>query len=310
MPEFPHKPVLLTETLAGLAVRPGGKWVDGTLGRAGHAEAILRATSPDGWLLGVDRDREAILAAEQRLAPFAGRFELKHGNFSELSRWLPAGSCDGVLLDLGVSSPQLDVAERGFSFLHDGPLDMRMDQTQSVTAADLVNTLSESDLATIFWELGEERESRRIARAIVMDRVAHPFRTTGQLASLMERICPRGGKKAHPATRVFQALRCKVNDEGRSLSSGLAAACLLLKRGGRLAVITFHSLEDRAVKDFGNSRSRGYTFEGTVDVPELRKPVPPELRWLQKKAILPSAEELAENPRARSAQLRVLEKVL
>jgi len=186
---------------------------------------------------------------------------------------------------------------------------MRFDQRQSLTAEQLVNHSDERALADLFWKLGEERASRRIAQAIVAERRTHPFRTTGQLAALVERVCPRGGRKAHPATRVFQALRCAVNDEGRSLSSGLAAACSVLKPGGRLAVITFHSLEDRAVKDFGNERSRDYDFDGTVDIPELRRPKKPELRWLQRKAILPGDEEIQSNPRARSAQLRVLEKL-
>lgn len=301
--------MLLVEVLEALRLRPGGLWVDGTLGRAGHAEAILERTGSDGQLRGMDRDAAAIEAARVRLARFAGRFELRQANFSEMSEWLVAASCDGVLLDLGVSSPQLDTAERGFSFLRDGPLDMRFDQRQDLTAATLVNTYDERQLADLFWKLGEERASRRIAQAIVSERRTRPFRTTGQLAALVERVCPRGGRKAHPATRVFQALRCAVNDEGRSLTSGLAAACSVLKRGGRLAVITFHSLEDRAVKDFGNERSRDYDFDGPVDVPELRRPKQPELRWVQRKAILPTEEETTSNPRARSAQLRVLEKL-
>lgn len=301
--------MLLVEVLEALRLRPGGLWVDGTLGRAGHAEAILERTGPDGQLRGLDRDAAAIEAARLRLARFAGRFELRQANFSEMSEWLVAASCDGVLLDLGVSSPQLDTAERGFSFLRDGPLDMRFDQRQDLTAATLVNTYDEKQLADLFWKLGEERASRRIAQAIVSERRTRPFRTTGQLAAMVERVCPRGGRKAHPATRVFQALRCAVNDEGRSLTSGLAAACSVLKRGGRLAVITFHSLEDRAVKDFGNERSRDYDYEGPVDIPELRRPKQPELRWVQRKAILPTEEETTSNPRARSAQLRVLEKL-
>jgi 16S rRNA (cytosine1402-N4)-methyltransferase len=304
-----HRPVLLEEVLTALAVGPGGCWVDGTLGRAGHAEAILERCGPDGRLYGLDRDSAAIDAARIRLARFEGRVEFRQANFAEMADGLGRSSCDGVLLDLGVSSPQLDTPERGFSFLRDGPLDMRFDQRQSLTAEQLVNHSDERALADLFWKLGEERASRRIAQAIVAERRTHPFRTTGQLAALVERVCPRGGRKAHPATRVFQALRCAVNDEGRSLSSGLAAACSVLKPGGRLAVITFHSLEDRAVKDFGNERSRDYDFDGTVDIPELRRPKKPELRWLQRKAILPGDEEILSNPRARSAQLRVLEKL-
>jgi 16S rRNA (cytosine1402-N4)-methyltransferase len=305
-----HLPVMLAEVLAALAVRPGGLWVDGTLGRGGHAEPILEASAPDGRLVGIDQDDEAIEACRARLSGFAGRFELRRGNFSEMAAWVSPATCDGVLLDLGVSSPQLDLPERGFSFLRDGPLDMRMDRRQPLTAERLVNDLSESELADIFWKFGEERASRRIARAIEAERRVHPIRTTAQLACLVERVSPRGGRRSHPATQVFQALRMVVNDESRCLRSGLAAACLSLKPGGRLAVITFHSIEDRAVKDFGNERSRDYTFPGPVDVPELRVPRAPSMRWVQRKAITPSPSELESNPRARSAQLRVLEKIV
>lgn len=298
----------MAEVLAALQPKPGGRYADGTLGGGGHAAAILAASAPTGWLSGCDRDGVAVEAATARLAEFAGRFEIRRGNFAELNEWVAAGSCDGVLLDLGVSSPQLDVAERGFSFQAEGPLDMRMDTRQPLTAADLLNTSSAEDLARIFWEYGDERESRRFARAIVMDRDAQPFRTTRQLAELIERLSPRGGRKAHPATRVFQALRIAVNDEMGALERGLDGAVKLLRRGGRLAVITFHSLEDRVVKNFGRTRARDYTFVGT-DVPELRTPCVPELRLVNRKAITPGEAELAENPRSRSAQLRVMEKL-
>ena len=218
-------------------------------------------------------------------------------------------SCDGVILDLGVSSPQLDQAGRGFSFQGKGPLDMRMDDRQTLTAADLVNGADAEELAKIFWEFGGERESRRFARAIVHDRAQRKFETTAQLAGLMERLSPRGGKKAHPATKIFQALRIAVNDEMGSLKRGLEGAFKILKPGGRLAVITFHSMEDRMVKEFGRERARDYEFDGPVDVPELRRPRPPELIWAQRKAVKPGADELAENPRSRSAQLRVMEKI-
>jgi 16S rRNA (cytosine1402-N4)-methyltransferase len=270
----------------------------------------LAASSPTGWLFGCDRDGVAVEAARLRLAEqFVGRFEVRRGNFSELASWLEAGSCDGVLLDLGVSSPQLDWAERGFSFQHDGPLDMRMDKRQALTAAELVNHESVETLAKIFWEFGDERDSRRFARAMVHDRALRKFETTRQLADLIERLAPRQGKKAHPATKVFQALRIAVNDEIGSLKQGLDAAVKILRPGGRLAVITFHSLEDRVVKEFGREQTRDYVFSGEVDVPELRTPRLPVLRWLSRKAILPGASELQENPRARSAQLRVLEKI-
>ena len=301
---------MAAEVLAALNPRPGGRYADGTLGGAGHAASLLAASSPTGWLSGCDRDGVAVEAARTRLAErFAGRFEIRRGNFAELADWVPGKSCDGVLLDLGVSSPQLDVAERGFSFMQDGPLDMRMDHRQKLTAADLVNEENAEDLAKIFWEYGDERESRRFARAMVHDRALRKFETTKQLADLIERLAPRHGKKAHPATKVFQALRIAVNDEIGSLKRGLEAAVKILKPGGRLAVITFHSLEDRVVKAFGREMTRDYTFSGDVDVPELRTPRLPALTWVSRKAILPGEAELKENPRARSAQLRVLEKI-
>ncbi len=301
---------MAAEVLTALRPQPGGRFADGTLGGAGHAAQILAATSPTGWLYGCDRDGVAVEVAKKRLAEtFAGRFDLRRGNFAELAEWIPEKSCDGVLLDLGVSSPQLDTAERGFSFQQDGPLDMRMDDRQPLTAATLVNSQSVETLANIFWEYGDERDSRRLARAMVHDRELRKFETTRQLAELIERIAPRAGKKAHPATKVFQALRIAVNDELGSLRRGLDAAIKILKPGGRLVVITFHSLEDRAVKVFGRERTRDYTFSGTVDVPELRQPCMPELKWVSRKAIMPGGDELKENPRARSAQLRVLEKM-
>jgi len=305
---FVHQSVMRAEVLAALRPRDCGRYVDGTLGGAGHAEAILAASSPTGWLYGCDRDGVAVEAARQRLAAYAGRWELRQGNFAELASWVPAGACDGVLLDLGVSSPQLDVAERGFSFQQDGPLDMRMDQRQPLTAAALVNSASAEELASIFWNWGGERDSRRLARGIVQHREVRPFETTRQLAELIERLAPRRGRPAHPATKIFQALRIAVNDEIGSLQRGLVGALALLKPGGRLAVLTFHSLEDRVVKQFGRERARDYVFAGEVDVPELRQPRQPEVSWVSRKAILPGATELAENPRSRSAQLRVLEK--
>jgi 16S rRNA (cytosine1402-N4)-methyltransferase len=300
---------MLAEVTAALQPRSSGRYVDGTVGGGGHAETILAASAPDGWLFGCDWDEAAIEAAKRRLARFAGRFELRRGNFAELSSWVPAGSCDGVLLDLGVSSPQLDEAERGFSFQQDGPLDMRMDRRQTQTAAALLNTESAEELARIFWELGGERDARRFARALVKEREHRPWEMTRQLAEWIERLSPRHGRKAHPATKVFQALRLAVNDELGSLARGLTGAFGLLRPGGRLAVITFHSLEDRMVKNFGREQARDYTFIGGVDVPELRQPRPSVGRWVSRKAILPGAAELAENPRSRSAQLRVLEKL-
>jgi 16S rRNA (cytosine1402-N4)-methyltransferase len=308
--EFIHKTVMAAEMLDVLNPKPGGRYADGTIGGGGHAQRILEASSPTGWLYGCDRDGVAVEAARRRLAEnFAGRFEIRRGNFCGLAEWVPGASCDGVILDLGVSSPQLDRAGRGFSFQAEGPLDMRMDDRQTLTAADLVNTAGPEELARIFWEFGGERDSRRFAKAIVHDRAQRKFETTTQLAGLIERIAPRGGKKTHPATKVFQALRIAVNDEIGSLKSGLAAAVTILKPGGRLAVITFHSLEDRVVKEFGREKTRDYTFNGDVDVPELRQPRVAEMKWVGRKAIMPGDAELEENPRSRSAQLRLLEKI-
>ena len=302
---------MTAEVLAALQPRPGGRFVDATLGGGGHAVAILAASSPSGWLFGFDRDGAAVEAATRRLneAGFAGRFEIRRANFSELAECIPPDSCDGILFDLGVSSPQLDQADRGFSFQRDGPLDMRMDVRQPVTAAVAVNEWTEAELARIFREYGDEPQARRLARTIVRERLGRRIESTAQLAALVERLAPRHGRKTHPATRVFMALRLAVNEESSSLKRALAAACPALKRGGRLAVITFHSFEDRLVKEFGRQMSRDYTFEGTTDVPELRRPCAPQMRWVQRKAIRPGDAEVADNPRARSAQLRVLEKL-
>jgi 16S rRNA (cytosine1402-N4)-methyltransferase len=300
---------MVAEVLAGLRVKPNGRYADGTTGGGGHAAAILESSGPNGWLFGCDRDGAAVEAARTRLAPFAGRFEIRRGNFAELAEMAGAESFDGVLLDLGVSSAQLDHAERGFSFQQDGPLDMRMDTRQGVTAAELVNGLNADELAKILWEWGGEPQARRLARAMVAERRLTPFKTTGQLAALIERLAPRRGKRTHPATAVFQALRLAVNDEPGSLQSGLAAALKILKPGGRLVVITFHSLEDRLVKEFGRARARDYEFSGAVDVPELRRPRAPELKWVERRSVKPGAAEVAENPRSRSAQLRVMEKI-
>lgn len=309
MEGFFHKPVMLTQVIEALKPCSGGTYVDGTLGGGGHAEAILRASSPSGWLYGCDRDGTALQAAEERLAPFKGRFEVRRLSFSEVETWIAPRTTDGVLLDLGVSSPQLDSAERGFSFQKDGPLDMRMDDRQSVTAETLLNDTQPDELARLFWELGGERHSRRIARAIETERRTAPIRTTGQLARLVERIVPRSGSRIHPATRVFQAVRIAVNDELGVLAKGLGIVWGLLKQGGRLAVITFHSLEDQIVKKFGRDLSREYEVVGEVDVPELRKPAVAQSRWVFRKPLRPEPEELADNPRSRSAQLRVMEKI-
>ena len=309
MPAYTHTPVMMAEVLAVLRPESGGRYVDGTIGGGGHAAAILAASSPDGWLYGCDRDSAAVEAAGYRLAEFFGRFEIRQGSYADLAEWVPPNSCDGVLLDLGISSLQLDDPERWLSFQRNVPLDMRMYRRQAATAATLVNGASAEARAKVFWELGGERDSRRFARAIVREREHRQFETTRQLAELIERLAPRHGRKTHPATKVFQAIRMAVNDEVSSLQQGLVVALNLLKSGGRLAVITFHSLEDRIVKDFGRARARDYTFTGEMDVPELRVPRTPELKWAQRKAIKPSEAEMAANPRSRSAQLRVMEKM-
>jgi 16S rRNA (cytosine1402-N4)-methyltransferase len=284
-----HTSVLLDETLELLAVRPGGLWVDGTVGLGGHAAAILRATSPDGRLVGLDRDTETLERARATLAPFGGRARLEAGDFREIPDRLGEDRADGVLLDLGVSSVQLDDPARGFSFLRDGPLDMRMDRTEGPTAAEVVNTLPEKELADVIYAYGEERASRRIARAIVRSRERSPIRTTGELAEIVRRAAPRGARRGfHPATRTFQALRIHVNRELEGLGESLERIAGVLAPEGRLAVIAFHSLEDRAVK----TAFRGLARSGH--------------RVLTKKPLRPSERETRQNPRARSARLRAL----
>lgn len=301
--------MLLQEAVSALRPSTGGRYVDGTLGGAGHAAAVLRASSPTGWLYGCDRDGTALAAAMAVLAEFSGRFEIRQGNFADLADWVPAESCDGVLLDLGVSSPQLDEPERGFSLKRDGPLDMRFDPRAGLTAAEWLKATPVDEMSRVFWEYGGERHSRRLARAIGDTRVAKPLATTLQLAEFVATRAPRPGARVHPATKVFQALRMVVNDEIESLRSGLEAVWRLLRPGGRLAVITFHSGEDRLVKQFGRRLEKDYEVEGPVDVPELRRPRPARLRWVERRALQPSAAEVADNPRARSAQLRVMEKL-
>ena len=295
--------------LKALRPSPASLMADGTVGGGGHAAALLRASAPTGRLAGCDRDGMAVAAATARLSEFAGRFEIRQGNFAELADWLGPESCDGLVLDLGVSSPQLDLPERGFSFREDGPLDMRFDQRQELTAAKLLNEADAEELAGIFWRYGDEEQSRRMARAIVREREKHPLERTLQLAAVIEKLKPRAGGKTHPATQIFQALRMAVNDEIGSLQRGLEAAVRILKPDGRLAVISFHSVEDRVVKEFGRRLSRDYESPGDVDVPELRRPRPPLLRWVWRKALRPGAGELTENPRSRSARCRVLEKL-
>lgn len=294
----PHIPVLLRPLLAAVApVR--GVWLDGTLGAGGYARGLLAAGADQ--VIGVDRDPLALEIAREWGGEYGDRLRLVQGNFAQMDDY--AMELDGVVLDLGVSSMQLDRAERGFSFMKDGPLDMRMSQ-DGPTAADLVNTTAEAELADILYLYGEERASRRIARAIVKAREAAPIETTLQLAGLVERCLPRAKPgQANPATRSFQAIRIAVNDEYGALIDGLEAAERALRPGGQLAVVTFHSIEDRMVKRFMQLRSGG-GGTGSRHAPEIERGAP-QFTLRSRKAIGPDDEELAENPRSRSARLRV-----
>ena len=292
-----HTPVLLPEVVTYLQPRSGGLYVDGTVGGGGHAAEILKASGPDGQLIGLDWDDEAIAAARERLSEFGARVQLVRANFADLKRVLMGfgmTAVDGIMMDLGVSSRQFDAPARGFSFAHEGPLDMRMNRQLPRTAQTFLRTSTAEELADLFYIYGEERRSRAIARAIVDERQrGATLGTTTQLARLVERVLGGRRGKIHPATRVFQALRIAVNDELENLRRGLEAAVDVLKPGGRLAVISFHSLEDRIVKRFIVERSQG-------DAATLRR--------VTKKPLIASEEEIAANARARSAKLRVAER--
>ena len=296
--DAPHIPVLLRPLLA--AVAPvAGVWLDGTLGAGGYTRALLEAGAEK--VIGVDRDPLALQMAEDWAGAYGGRVELVQGVFSELDE--AGADLDGVVLDLGVSSMQLDLAERGFSFMKDGPLDMRMSQ-EGRSAADIVNEADEGELADILYLYGEERASRRIAKAIVREREREPITTTLRLAEIVEGCLPRSKPgQAHPATRSFQALRIAVNDEYGELLGGLEAAERALKPGGQLAVVTFHSVEDRMVKRFLQARSGG-GGGGSRHAPEMVRAAP-QFTVKTRKAVGPDDRELAENPRSRSAKLRV-----
>jgi 16S rRNA (cytosine1402-N4)-methyltransferase len=300
-----HIPVMLDEAVEGLAVREGGRYLDGTFGRGGHARAVLSRLGPEGRLLLMDRDPQAIATAQKEFAADP-RVSILHANFSSMAEWdETAAGLDGVLLDLGVSSPQLDEAARGFSFMADAPLDMRMDTTQGESAADFLAHADEREIADVLWTFGEERFSRKIARAIVEHRAESPITRTGELAALIERVVGRREPGKHPATRSFQALRIRVNGELEALQRGLDAALERLNVGGRLSVISFHSLEDRAVKLFIRDHS------GRVQGSRRGPPAvaPPARLAAVGKAQFPSDAEQAANPRARSAVLRVAEKL-
>jgi 16S rRNA (cytosine1402-N4)-methyltransferase len=305
-PEHYHVPVLQAETLALLAPAPGECFVDGTLGGGGHSESLLQAGAR---VIGIDQDPQALAFASRRLAPFGERFEAVRANFAEIGSVLDRLGIleiDGALLDIGVSSWQLDAPERGFSFQAQGPLDMRMNPEGPVTAAVLVNTMDEEELARLFWTLGEEPASRRIAAAIVRERATHPFATTLELAACVEKVSPRRGR-THPATKVFQALRIAVNRELEVLSKALETIAGRLKPGGRLGVITFHSLEDRIVKQFFKARSTEWLDR--PEWPQPRRNPEFQFRLLTPKPIEATPEEQTRNPRSRSAKLRGVEKL-
>ncbi len=303
-----HVPVLLHEVVAGLAVTPGRHYLDGTLGLGGHAEAILAASEPDGELLGIDGDPDALALAGARLSRFGGRAHLTRGNFrdmSEIARAAGFGPVAGILLDLGVSSLQLSEQGHGFAFRWDQPLDMRMDPRLATSAEDIVNTYTDKELADVIYQYGEERLSRAIARAIIR---ARPVRTTTQLARAVEQAVGGAGGRIHPATRTFQALRIVVNRELDALAAALRAAHDLLDGpGGRLAVISYHSLEDRIVKEFFGRESRDCVCP--LGLPVCVCGHQATLRRVTRRPITPSPEELARNPRSRSAHLRIVERL-
>ena len=311
MSEFTHRPVLLDECIELLNIRPDGIYLDGTLGRAGHSREIAgRLTA--GRLICVDRDQAALDAARERLAPWMDKVELVHSNFDQVDRILDSLSlpgADGMLFDLGVSSPQLDDGTRGFSYMSDAPLDMRMDRGEVLTAADVVNTWPREELQRIISQYGEERYSLQIAGAIVRRREDKPIETTLELVEVIKSAMPGKAlrEKQHPAKRTFQAIRIAVNDELSSVERMLQRAVPRLNRGGRLAVITFHSLEDRIVKTGLAGFARGCTCPPDFPVCVCGKT--PDIKLVHKKPVLPSQRELEENPRARSAKLRVAEKL-
>lgn len=309
--EASHVSVLFDESMTALGVRPGGRYVDCTLGAGGHAAGILKRSAPDGLLLGLDADPKAIEMATARLAAFGPRVMLLNENFfrlSEVAKRLDFVRVDGVFFDLGFSSVQLADSSRGLSFQADGPLDMRLDPREPETAAGIINSLPEAELADLLWRFGEEPGSRRIARLIVQERASRHIDSTLQLARLVERaLGGRRGSKIHPATRTFQALRIAINHELERLPSALNQALDLLVAGGRLVVIAFHSLEDRIVKRFMEAESRGCICP--PDAPVCTCSHQPRLKRISKGVVKPGPNEIAENPRARSARLRVAERI-
>ncbi|MFQ5587079.1 MAG: 16S rRNA (cytosine(1402)-N(4))-methyltransferase RsmH [Thermodesulfobacteriota bacterium] len=310
--EFYHRPVMPVEVDRFLECKAGGTYVDGTLGGGGHAEAILAASAPDGRLIGIDWDEEALLYARERLKPYAGRVEFVKGNFANIKgilRSLEVDKVDGILLDLGVSSRHLEKPERGFSFQYDAPLDMRMDREGATTACDLVNGLPQEELRELLKKYGDERWAKRIAMIIVRTRQESPIRTTKELADIVSFAIPRKHhpRSRHPATKTFLALRIAVNREIENLEAALHDGIGLLYHGGRMVVITFHSLEDRIVKNAFRQFTGGCVCPS--DTPYCVCKRRSEVRILTRKALTPSQEEIEGNPRARSAKLRAVVKI-
>jgi 16S rRNA (cytosine1402-N4)-methyltransferase len=311
-----HIPVLLNEAVVGLAVQPNGIYLDGTFGRGGHSSEVLAALGEAGRLFAIDQDLTAIDVAQQRFAD-EQRFAIAHSSFAELPAlcecWGITGKVDGVLLDIGVSSPQLDDAERGFSFMNNGPLDMRMNQSAGMSAAEWVATADAEEMANVIYQYGEEKNSRRIARRIVERREERAITTTKQLADIVASASRARDRKKHPATRTFQAIRIHINKELEVLETALQASLGALRPGGRLAVISFHSLEDRIVKNFMREQAQGKPNKANIAAPRglpVQQEVQVPLRFkLIGKAIKPSEEELLRNPRSRSSVLRIAEKL-
>jgi 16S rRNA (cytosine1402-N4)-methyltransferase len=302
-----HKPVLYKEIIHALQPQCGGRYVDGTLGAGGHARGILEACSPDGQLLGLDVDPQALALSRENLAPYEERTHLVQASYITITKQLAIlkwDFVDGIVLDLGASSMQFDNAERGFSFMQDGPLDMRFGSNAFQSAEDIVNNYDERDLSDLIFRYGEDRDARRIAKAIVMNR---PLRTTRELVAVIEKASPRRGDRTHPATQTFQALRIAVNEELSSVESVLPQAVATLRSGGRCAVISFHSLEDRIVKDYFREQSKELVNPPYERIYEVERKAVIEI--INKKPIVASDEEVKDNPRARSAKLRVVEKI-
>lgn len=303
-----HSPVMLGEVLSNLEIKKKRVVVDATVGLAGHSKAMLESMPKNGKLIAFDADKEHVKEAKKKLRKFAPRAVVVHANFRNLAEKVGEQKCrgiDAILFDLGLASPHVDNPERGFSFLHEGPLDMRFDVSQQLTAAEVVNNYSEKELIRIFQEYGEERFARKIARAITARRKTRKFKTTKELSRTIEKVVQRHGR-IHPATRVFQALRIEVNDELSALQEALVQAVEILRKGGRIAVISYHSLEDRIVKRFFKEQALEY-----INLPEeeTTRMLKPTLKIITKKPILPTEEEVRANPRARSAKLRVAEKI-